>query len=254
MAIKDITNKYRQARKGNTDIVVVEGVHAFKHALRFGAKFVHIAIHKQSEARKVLEKFGTHAEVKYFDEHAEIIEKNIWNTLAPKPPDTGIIALAKKPFHTRSASATAFVGGTVVFIENPNSLFNVGAIIRTVAAVGVKSFAMSGRHNPWHADCVSTARGLHFALDYIELIDNKKLFELAKKGGYAMWALDTNTNNIVSDIKKVDKKILLFGTERDGLTKELCDASDIIVKLPMREGVSSLNLSASVAATLYVLQ
>jgi len=35
--LEDIVNKYRQARKGNTGIVVIEGAHAFKHTVRFGA-------------------------------------------------------------------------------------------------------------------------------------------------------------------------------------------------------------------------
>ncbi len=248
LTLTDFANKYRQARKGNTELVVVEGVHAFKHALRFGAEFVHVAVSEQSEARDVLLEFGTEAEVVYLDTHAEAVTDDIWETLAPNPPDTGLIALAKKP-----ATKPNFVGDTVVFIENPHSLFNIGAIIRTAVAAGVRSFAMSGRHNPWHADCVSTARGLNFALEYIETIDNGELIRLAKDGGYKLYALDTDTEHTVADITAGDKKILMFGTERDGLSPELCKLASKVVKLPMREGVSSLNLSASVAATLYRL-
>jgi len=254
----NITNKYRQARKGNTELVVVEGVHAIKHAIRFGAEFVHIAMKKDSEALEVLQKFGTDTEVTFLQNNAEFVNDEIWGTLAPHPPDTGVIALAKKPENTKLESeahkSDGFMGDTVVFIENPHSLFNVGAIIRTAVAAGVRSFAMSGRHNPWHADCISTARGLNFALEYIELITNEELLELAKQGGYTIYAMDTNTDILIQDIASdTGKKVFMFGTERDGLSKELCDAAHKVVKLPMREGVSSLNLSASVAATLYMI-
>lgn len=248
MQLADYVNKYRQARKGNTDLVVVEGIHAFKHALRFGAEFLHVAVSEQSEAQEVLVEFGTETEVAYFDTHAEVVTNDIWKTLAPNPPDTGLIALAKKP-----STSAEFIGDTVVFIENPHSLFNIGAIIRTAVAAGVRSFAMSGRHNPWHADCVSTARGLNFALEHMSLITNTELKELAEAGGYTIYALDTQTEHTVADIKVGGKKILMFGTERDGLSQELCELASKVVKLPMREGVSSLNLSASVAATLYMV-
>jgi TrmH family RNA methyltransferase len=170
--------------------------------------------------------------------------------LAPNPPDTGLIALAKK-----SEMSKDFVGDTVVFIERPHSLFNVGAIIRTAVAAGVRSVAIEARHNPWHADCVSTARGLNFALDYMENITKSELLSLVESGGYTLYAMDTHTDVLVSDIASTkEKRVLMFGTEREGLSKELCDAASKVVKLPMREGVSSLNLANSVSAVLYSLK
>jgi TrmH family RNA methyltransferase len=247
--LKNITNTYRQARKGNTELVVIEGVHAVKHALRFGAEFIHIAMTDSSEALRVLKEFGEEDEVAYVNDAVEIIKDDIWESLSPIPHTTGIIALAKKPPNT-----AGFIGDTIVFIEDPTSLFNVGAIIRTVAAAGVRTFAMSGRHNPWHADCVNTARGLNFALDYVNLITNEEMVRLANNGGYTIYAMDTHTDIYLSDIKNnTEKKIFLFGTERYGLSKSLCDASEKVVKLPMRNGVSSLNLASSVTATLFCL-
>ncbi len=245
--MQDLANKYRQARKGNTELVVVEGAHAIKHALRFGAEFIHIARLEVSEALDVLEEFGTPEEVSYVSKHSEVVSECLWSELAPNPPDTGIIALAKRP-----STAKDFTGETVVFIENPHSLFNVGAIIRTAVAAGVTSFAMSGRHNIWHADCVSTARGLNFALEYVNVITNKELEQLAKAGGYTMCTLEVGGDNITSaDLPQ--KKVLVFGTERDGISQELSDMATKHLALPMREGVSSLNLASSVAATLYSL-
>ena len=246
--MNDITNKYRQARKGNTDIVVIEGVHAFKHAVRFGAELVHVALSPSSEARDVLAKFGTKAELDILEKYAETLTQERWESLTPNPHSTGIVALAKKPKTT-----TEFVGDTIVCIENPNSLFNVGAIIRTLAAAGVESFTMTGRHNPWHADCINTSRGLHWVLKHISLLDNiTDIKKLAKDKDYTIYALDTDTNLELSDIKNdTGKKIFLFGTERDGLSDEALLMAEKTIKIPMRQGVSSLNLASSVAVTVY---
>jgi RNA methyltransferase, TrmH family len=45
--------------------------------------------------------------------------------------------------------------------------------------------------------------------------------------------------------------VLAFGTERDGLSDELLARASGRVRIPMRAGVSSLNLATSVAATLF---
>ncbi len=47
------------------------------------------------------------------------------------------------------------------------------------------------------------------------------------------------------------RAILAFGTERHGLSKDVLARAQTRVRLPMREGVSSLNLATSVSALLY---
>ena len=45
--------------------------------------------------------------------------------------------------------------------------------------------------------------------------------------------------------------MLAFGTERNGLSEELLARADERISIPMRAGVSSLNLATSVAAVLF---
>ena len=47
------------------------------------------------------------------------------------------------------------------------------------------------------------------------------------------------------------RAILAFGTERHGLSEGLLGLADQRLRIPMREGVSSLNLATSVAAVLF---
>ena len=244
----NITEQYRQARKGNIDTIVLEGAHAFKHAVRFGAEIVHVALKENSEAKQVLKKFGGESEILELEKYAKIVPNEIWSTLSPNNPATGLIALAKKPIMQK-----ALVGNTAVFLENPNSLFNVGAIIRTLAAAGVASIVVSGRNNPWHADCISTSRGLHFAMKHISHINSiNELTALAEHSTYTPYALDTDTDFEIHMLKTdINKKLFMFGTERDGLSEEATTIAKRVVKIPMQKGVSSLNLAASVAVVVY---
>ena len=45
--------------------------------------------------------------------------------------------------------------------------------------------------------------------------------------------------------------IVAFGSERTGLSKNLLSRSDRVVSIPMRQGVSSLNLATAVAVVMY---
>ena len=47
------------------------------------------------------------------------------------------------------------------------------------------------------------------------------------------------------------RAVLAFGTERHGLSAELLASADARIAIPMRAGVSSLNLATSVAAVLF---
>ncbi len=47
------------------------------------------------------------------------------------------------------------------------------------------------------------------------------------------------------------RSVLAFGTERHGLSAGLLERADARLAIPMREGVSSLNLATAVAAVLF---
>ena len=47
------------------------------------------------------------------------------------------------------------------------------------------------------------------------------------------------------------RSILAFGSERYGLSEELLERADASLAIPMREGVSSINLATAVAAVLF---
>jgi TrmH family RNA methyltransferase len=50
------------------------------------------------------------------------------------------------------------------------------------------------------------------------------------------------------------RAILAFGTERHGLSGEALERAEARVAIPMREGVSSLNLATSVAIVLFFMR
>ena len=74
---------------------------------------------------------------------------------------------------------------------------------------------------------------------------------MLRTGDRPLIALDPEGTTVAPGVIP-PRALLAFGTERDGLTDELLAMADARVALPMRPGVSSLNLATAVSAVLYL--
>ena len=54
-------------------------------------------------------------------------------------------------------------------------------------------------------------------------------------------------------LKSEDKLAVLLGTEGEGLLPETIEMSDYVAKIPMKEGVDSLNVAAAAAVIFWEL-
>src|SRR6201999_3059515 len=86
---------------------------------------------------------------------------------------------------------------------------------------------------------------LHYALPAVAAVERAPRVE-----GRPLLALDPE-GDVIDPGAIPPRAVLAFGTERHGLSDELLAEADGRIALPMRDGVSSLNLATSVAAVLY---
>ena len=66
-----------------------------------------------------------------------------------------------------------------------------------------------------------------------------------------LWAIDPEGEPVPAGAIP-DRALLAFGSERRGLSEALLAAAERRIAIPMRAGVSSLNLAAAVAVILYL--
>jgi len=162
--------------------------------------------------------------------------------LAPRVPDTGIVALARRPT-VDPAAMLADRAAPLVLLDRPTHLGNLGAVVRIVAAAGAAGVLTTGLCDPWHPSVVRAAAGLHFAVPVARIT-------ALPATGRPLVAFDAGGAPLVPRELPADA-ILAFGSERRGLSADLRARADLVLALPMRAGVSSLNLATAVAAVLY---
>lgn len=138
----------------------------------------------------------------------------------------------------------------IVLVE-PEIPQNTGNISRTCACTGARLHLV----RPFKFE-ISDKTVKRAGLDYWDKLeifyyDGLDEFFEKNKGGNFFYC-STKAKQLYTDVSLPDNCFLLFGKETKGLPEELIFSNlDKAIRIPMREGLRSLNLSNSVAIILY---
>jgi TrmH family RNA methyltransferase len=236
--------RFGRARRDPT-LAVLEGLHPLKHALRFDAKVLEVVTRDASELQRLSAELAPDVGER-IHALAREIERGVFERLAPLPPSTGVMSLAERAHVDPAALLADRREQPVVVLEDPRDLGNMGACVRVAAAADIAGVLATGTHDPWHPDALRGSAGLHFAVPVARLERLAQLAEVDRP----LLAIDPDGEPL-EPLELPARAVLAFGTERHGLSPELIELADARISIPMRPGVSSLNLATSVAAVLF---
>ena len=91
-----LVERYRRARADEA-LVVLEGVHALKHALRFGAEVLEVALAEGAALEPLAAKLAPDLAPRMAALPVLKVEGATFAQLSPKPHPTGVLALARRP-------------------------------------------------------------------------------------------------------------------------------------------------------------
>lgn len=236
---------YRLAAVGGDD-VVLEGLHALKHALRFGAH-VALAVSPDPDAAVALAReLAPDLEATLAGLLQEVSPAE-FDQLKPRSVRTlgsPVLAVARRP--TVDAAGLLAPGvAPVVVLHEPRYAGNAGAVVRVAAAAGAGGVGVTGDLDPWGPAVLRAAAGLHWALPVARLAAD----ELAASAR-PLVCFDPD-GDLFPPAALPSDALLIFGGERRGVPPTVTAAARHVWRLPMTPGVSSLNLATSVSAVLY---
>jgi RNA methyltransferase, TrmH family len=220
--------------------VVLEGVHALKHALRFGADVEVVATPDLAALSALIEEVAPDlaAEVRRRAVH---LDAGAWDRAIGRTLPSPALSVAVRP--QLGAAEVLASSGPVVLLEQPRHLGNLGAVIRVAAAADAGGVLVVGAADPWHPIAVRGAAGLQFALPVARC-------DALPSTDRPLIALDAQGVTLGPGVLPANA-VIAVGTERGGLSDDLLGRADTRVSIPMRAGVSSLNLATAVAIALY---
>ena len=143
----------------------------------------------------------------------------------------------------------------IVVLDKVMNPTNVGAIIRSAAALGMDAVILTpGCSDPLYRRAARVSMGTVFQIEWTFLSEDS-LDEIRALGFRTVaMALKDNSISIDDPILTKEKKLaVIMGTEGDGLSDKTISDCDFTVKIPMYHGVDSLNVAAASAVAFYQL-
>lgn len=226
--------------------VLLEGMHALKHAVRFGAHVEVVASPEPAELARLLARVAPDLDLPVTP---GAVEPGTWRALTggralPSPclavarrPEVDVVAMLARP-------------ARLLVLEEPRHPGNTGAVVRVAAAASLAGVVVVGELDPWQPTVVRAAAGLHFAVDVLHLRDLAELDALLAGTTRPLVALDPDGAPIDTADVPTDAAVVI-GTERHGLSATLRERAALRVAIPMQDGVSSLNLATAAAVIAY---
>lgn len=143
----------------------------------------------------------------------------------------------------------------IVILDKVMNPTNVGAIIRSAAALGMDAVVLTpGCSDPLYRRAARVSMGTVFQIEWT-FSKSDSLDEIKALGFKTVaMALKDDSLSINDPIFAGEKKLaVIMGTEGDGLSDNTISDCDYTVKIPMHHGVDSLNVAAASAVAFYQL-
>ena len=143
----------------------------------------------------------------------------------------------------------------VAVLEDVVDHTNVGAIIRSCAALGVDAVLVTPRcADPLYRRAVRVSMGTVFQVPWTRIDPWPGGVAGLREAGFVTAALALSDDAITLDELAADlpeRLALVLGTEGDGLAPATLAAADVVIRIPMAGGVDSLNVAAASAVAFW---
>lgn len=157
-----------------------------------------------------------------------------------------------------SLASALEVPAPVLILDRVSDPGNVGTILRTADAVGAAGVVLTPECADIHSGkVVRSTTGSLFRLPVIPDVPMGEIIAAVRAAGRALAVASGEGEESLFDA--VDARMVcprtcyVIGSEAHGVGQEALGAADITVRIPMAEGVESLNAGVSAAIILYVL-
>jgi tRNA G18 (ribose-2'-O)-methylase SpoU len=154
----------------------------------------------------------------------------------------------------------------VVALDGITQTDNVGAIFRNAASFGARALLLSPRaSDPFLRKTLRVSMGRAVAMPWARASSDewpRALDQLRNKLGYTIVAAEDTPNAVeLAQFNPTARTLVVFGAEQDGVSREVLNLADAVVKIPMHGAMSpalegdppSLNVSIASAVVLHHL-
>jgi 23S rRNA (guanosine2251-2'-O)-methyltransferase len=176
--------------------------------------------------------------------------------LPPDTPHQGL-ALSVEPLPERSPDELGRepdAPSLVLALDQVSDPRNLGAILRTAAALGVEGVVLPQRRSAeLNGACAKAASGALDLLPIVEVVNLARTLSELKERGYWLVGLDAAGPKRLDELDLSPRVVLVLGSEGEGLRRLVAEACDFLARLEIDPRMESLNVSVAAGIALYEL-
>lgn len=177
----------------------------------------------------------------------EVTEK-IFSELTDVETPQGILAVIKKPQQNQEIDMSANYILALDGVQDPG---NLGTILRTADSANLKQIIVTKNTvDSYSPKVVRSTMGSIYRIKVIEVDNLVETMKKLNQNGFETVTTALSTDKSIYDIN-YNKKVVIIGNEANGVSKEVQDASNYKVKIPMLGKTESLNASIATGIMIY---
>jgi tRNA G18 (ribose-2'-O)-methylase SpoU len=236
-------------RRNGGPLFIAEGDLVTERALAAGCEPVAVLCSEKGAQR--MAEFAPDYE-RYCFTASEDLRRNVTGLGVPLE----VISLFKRPAPTDADALLArFTHG--IYVDNVDNPVNVGSIARNMAAMGWDAlFLDTNSADPLARRALRVSMGNAFSVPHARVADTAAFIRNAAAASITTIALTPSAGATpLGNISLTSsRRLVVLGSERDGLSDEVMQACTLRVRIEMQDGIDSLNVAAASAIACYTLR
>ena len=181
------------------------------------------------------------------------VDTQTFSSISEKENPQGILAVVRKPdYQLAQLNPENFNWG--VALVSPQDPGNIGAILRTIDAVGANGLLLlEDSADPTHPNAVRASMGTLFSYPIVQ-VSFADFLAWSLAHAYHIYGTSAHGSREYLSVSSYQRPcLLLMGSEREGLTAEQSAACEMVLRIPMHGRATSLNLAVAAGVMLYAM-
>lgn len=186
----------------------------------------------------------------------EVVSDSVFRQMSDTQTPQGILTLLKKPSYTEEdiwgSQAADQIHPLVMVLEDLQDPGNVGTIIRTAEGAGVTGIIMSrGTADIFNPKTIRSTMGSVYRMPFLIVDDAVAFVKRLKERGICTYAAHLHGVHSYREEDYTGGTAFLIGNEGNGLTDDMAEAAQCLIRIPMEGKVESLNAAIASAVLMY---
>jgi 23S rRNA (guanosine2251-2'-O)-methyltransferase len=140
----------------------------------------------------------------------------------------------------------------VLMLDRITDVRNLGAIARTAECSGVDAILLAEKGSAQvNQDAIKTSAGALYKVPVCRYHSITESVTFLKNSGLKIIAATEKANSDYSDVDMTQPLALILGSEESGISDELLKAADVLVRIPIKGEIQSLNVSVAAGVIIY---